>query len=298
MNPAKKSLTVALLCTFGCYLIWGLQPMYWALLSDFDTMFVMCVRVVMAMLFTNLYLICAGRFCELRATFRDGKIMRYLLPASVFLCADWTLFIWAVSHGHVIDSALGYYFDPLVIFLSGILLVKEKGHPLEYVAVGLACVGVIISVLYAGSFPLLSLAFALIWPTYATIKRFANADPVVSFAVEVTLMTPFALAAMLIFYRGGGGLASVETVGNTILLILSGIITALPMILYNMVVNELPFKTIGILQYAGTTISFLCGALLMHEAVTQSKLIMFGFIWAGLIVYTIGNFKKHGQLEH
>lgn len=103
--------------------------------------------------FTNLYLICTGRFGELRAIFRDGNTMKYLLPASVFLCADWTLFIWAVSHGHVIDSALGYYFNPLVIFLSGILLVKEKGHALEYVAVGLACAGVITSVLYAGSFP-------------------------------------------------------------------------------------------------------------------------------------------------
>jgi len=297
VKPAKKSLTGALCCIFGCYLIWGLQPMYWALLDHFDTMFVMCVRVVMAMLFTCLYLLCAGRFGELRALFRNGRTMRYLVPAAVFLCADWTLFIWAVTNGHVLDSALGYYFNPLVIFLAGLLLVKEKGHTMEFVAVGLACVGVLISVITSGSFPLLALAFALIWPTYATIKRFANADPVVSFTVEVTLMSPFALAAILIFFRGEGGLASAAAAGDIGLLILSGIVTALPMILYNMVVNELPFKTVGILQYAGTTITFLCGILFMHETVSPSKLIMFFFIWAGLIAYTVGSFKKHGQLQ-
>ena len=297
MNAGRKSVAMPLLCYLGCYLVWGNQPLYWALLTKFDTMFVMCVRVVMALAFTYLYLICAGRFHEVSETFRDRRTMKYLVPAAVFLCGDWTLFIWAVSRGHVLDSALGYYFNPLVIFLAGILLVKEKGHVLEYVAVGLACVGVVISVIYSGSFPALALCFAFVWPTYATIKRFAKADPIVSFTVEVTLMTPFAAAAILIFFRGSGGLASVSSLSDALLLILSGIVTALPMILYNMVVNEIPFKTVGILQYAGTTISFFCGLLFMNESVTPDKLIMFVFIWAGLIIYTIGSFRSHGELQ-
>lgn len=293
----KKSITGPLLCYLGCYLVWGNQPLYWSLLKSFDTMFVMCVRVVMALVFTYLYLIISGRFRELAATFKNKAVMKYLIPASVFLCGDWTLFIWAVSHGHVLDSALGYYFNPLVIFLSGILLVKEKGHPLEWAAVGLACAGVIISIVFTGSFPALALCFAFVWPTYATIKRFAKADPIVSFSVEVTLMTPFALAAILIFFRGSGGMATIASFGDMLLLVLSGIVTALPMILYNMVVNEIPFKTVGILQYAGTTISFFCGLIFMHESVTAGKLIMFAFIWAGLVIYTIGSFKSHGELQ-
>jgi len=292
----KKSITTPLLCYLGCYIVWGMQPLYWSYLDKFSSMFVMCVRVLMALMFLYLYLLISGRFGKYRATFKNRDVMKYLVPASVFLCGDWTLFIWAVSSGHVLDSALGYYFNPLVIFLAGVLLVKEKAHVLEYVAVGLACTGIIISAAEYGSFPVLALCFALDWPVYATIKRFAKADPIISFTVEVTLMAPFALAAMLIFFRGAGGLASVSGAGDAVLLILSGIITALPMILYNMVVNEIPFKTVGILQYAGTTITFFCGTVFMHEAVTRSKLVMFVFIWAGLIIYTIGAFKKHSMI--
>jgi len=293
---SQKSITVPLLCYLGCYIVWGMQPLYWSYLDKFDSMFVMCVRVVMAAFFMYLYVACSGRFGELKRTFRDKGTMKYLIPAAVFLCGDWTLFIWAVTSGRVLDSALGYYFNPLVIFLSGVLLVKEKANPLEYIAVGLACTGIIISAVEYGSFPLLALCFALDWPVYATIKRFAKADPLISFTIEVTLMVPFALAALFIFFRGGGGFAAISSSGDVILLIISGIVTALPMILYNMVVNEIPFKTVGILQYAGTTITFFCGTVFMHEAVTHSKLVMFIFIWAGLIIYTIGSFRKHDKI--
>lgn len=294
----KKSMTMAtaLLCYLGCYLVWGMQPLYWSILDKFDSMFVMCVRVIMAAVFVNLYLACTGRFKEVIATFKDGKTMKYLIPAALFLCGDWAFFIWAVTNGHVLDATLGYYFNPLMIFLAGLFLVKEKGHVLEYVAVGLACTGVIISVIKTGAFPGIALIFAVMWPVYATIKRFAKADPIVSFAVEVIILLPFALVAMFAFYGGSGGLADISGGGDVALLICSGIVTALPMILYNMVVNELPFKMVGILQYAGATINFLCGAVFMQEAITEPKLIMFVFIWAGLIIYTIGSFKKQKTL--
>lgn len=296
-NSAAKPITGPLLCCMGCYVIWGMQPVYWALLDKFSSMFVMCIRVIMAVFFMYLYLACTGRLKEVAALVKDRQKMKYIAPAALFLCADWTLFIWAVTNGHVLDATLGYYFNPLMIFLAGVLLVKEKAHVLEYAAVGIACVGIIMSIIQYGSFPLLFLCFAAVWPIYATIKRFAKADPIISFTIEVTIMLPFAIAAALVFFRGEGGFSPVSSAGDVMLLIVSGIVTALPMILYNMVVNALPFKMVGILQYAGTTITFLCGILFMHEAVTSNKLIMFSFIWAGLIVYTIGSFKKAGSAK-
>lgn len=287
MSRTKKSLLALLLC----YLIWGLQPIYWNLLGTFDSMFVLCARIVMSMVFTWLFLICTGRLKELLATFRNGKLMKYLVPASVFICADWGLFNWAVMNGHVLDTALGYYMNPMVIFIIGLVLFRERGHLLEYVAVGVAFIGVLISTVQYGSFPLIAVLCSASWPLYATVKKAANADPIVSIAVETTLLAPFAVIASLIFFRGEGGYASVD-LGSAPLLICSGIVTATPMILYTYVVNDLPFKVVGILQYTSSTISFLCGILFLNETATPSKLVMFGFIIAGLVIFTAGSFKR------
>ena len=294
MDKKIKALIAPLLCCIFCFFIWGSQPVYWAKLSGFDTMFIMCVRVTMAVFFTWLYLISAGRFGELKATFKDKKSMKLLAPASVFLCADWALFIWAVNAGHVIDSNLGYYFNPLVIFLVGVFVFKEKSHFLEYVAVGIACLGIVISTVRSSSLPYISICFALVWPVYATIKKHAKADPTVSFAVEAALMLPFALAAIFIFFRGEGGLSDI-TGSNLPFLIGSGLVTALPMILYNTMVNSLPFKVVGVLQYLGTTIGFICG-ILMGEELTTEKIIIFVCIWIGLITFTLGNARKNKTL--
>lgn len=287
MSRTKKSLLALLLC----YLIWGLQPIYWNLLEDFDSMFVLCVRIVMSMVFTWLFLICTGRLKELLSAFRNRKLMKYLVPASVFICADWGLFNWAVMNGHVLDTALGYYMNPMVIFIIGLVLFRERGHLLEYVAVGVAFIGVLISTVQYGSFPLIAVLCSASWPLYATVKKAANADPIVSIAVETTLLAPFAVIASLIFFRGEGGYASID-LGSVPLLICSGIVTATPMILYTYVVNDLPFKVVGILQYTSSTISFLCGILFLNETATPSKLVMFGFIIAGLVIFTVGSFKR------
>lgn len=286
----KKSLLALLVC----YLIWGMQPVYWALLSSFDSMFIMCCRVFMSVFFTWLFLFCTGRRRELLKTFGDRKTMRYLIPAAALLACDWAFFIWAVTNGHVLDTALGYYMNPLIIFLTGVFLFKERGHLLEYAAVGVACLGILLYTLQSGRFPLLSVLFMVFWPAYATIKKAVSADPIVSVAVESALMLPFALASVLIWYRGEGGLASV-TWSNAFLLVGSGVVTALPMILYTYVVNDMPFKVVGILQYAGTTITFLCGVIFMDEQVTSEKLIMFVCIWIGLALFTAGSFKRHKE---
>ncbi len=285
-----KSLAALLLC----YCIWGMQPLYWGLLSKFNSMFVLCCRIVMSMVFTWLFLACTGRLRELLSAFRNAKLLRRLTAAAVFLCADWALFNWAVANGHVLDTALGYYMNPMVIFLVGITFFREKGSALEFAAVITACAGVVISWVGYGSFPLVAVLCALSWPAYATAKKAVHADPVVSVAVETTVLSPFALIAAVIFFPGDGGLASVAW-PDFPLLLLSGVVTATPIILYTSAVNGMPFKVVGILQYLSSTISFVCGFLFMDETVTRSKLIMFGFIIAGLILFTAGNFKRQGS---
>lgn len=290
MRSRGKSLASLLLC----YVIWGMQPLYWDLLVKFDSMFVLCARIVTGMAFTWLFLACTGRIRELLAAFRNPKLMKYLVPAALFLCFDWALFNWSVANGHVLDVALGYYMNPMVIFIIGLTLFRERGSALEFAAVAIACAGVVISAVGYGSFPLVSVLCAVSWPSYATVKKAANADPLVSMAVESTILAPFALAASLLFFPDSGGWADIAAM-DTPLLLLTGVITATPIILYTVGVNGMPFKVVGILQYLSSTISFVCGFLFMDEVVTTSKLIMFGFIVAGLVLFTIGSFRRQKE---
>ena len=285
-----KSLASLLLC----YIIWGMQPLYWDLLEGFNSMFILCCRIVMCMAFTWIFLACTGKTRELLAAFRNPQLMKYLAPAALFLCFDWALFNWSVANGHVLDVALGYYMNPMVIFITGITLFREKGSVLEFAAVAVACAGVIISAIGYGSFPLVSVLCAVSWPAYATVKKAAHADPMISMSVESTLLAPFALIASIVFFPGTGGWADI-TLANTPLLILTGVITAAPIILYTVGVNGMPFKVVGILQYLSSTISFICGFLFMGEEITRSKLVMFGFIIAGLILFTIGSFRRQKE---
>ena len=290
MRMRGKSLASLLLC----YIIWGMQPLYWDLLEGFNSMFILCCRIVMCMAFTWIFLACTGKTRELLAAFRNPQLMKYLAPAALFLCFDWALFNWSVANGHVLDVALGYYMNPMVIFITGITLFREKGSVLEFAAVAVACAGVIISAIGYGSFPLVSVLCAVSWPAYATVKKAAHADPMISMSVESTLLAPFALIASIVFFPGTGGWADI-TLANTPLLILTGVITAAPIILYTVGVNGMPFKVVGILQYLSSTISFICGFLFIGEEVTRSKLVMFGFIIAGLILFTIGSFRRQKE---
>lgn len=290
MRMRGKSLASLLLC----YIIWGMQPLYWDLLEGFNSMFILCCRIVMCMAFTWIFLACTGKTRELLAAFRNPQLMKYLAPAALFLCFDWALFNWSVANGHVLDVALGYYMNPMVIFITGITLFREKGSVLEFAAVAVACAGVIISAIGYGSFPLVSVLCAVSWPAYATVKKAAHADPMISMSVESTLLAPFALIASIVFFPGTGGWADI-TLANTPLLILTGVITAAPIILYTVGVNGMPFKVVGILQYLSSTISFICGFLFMGEEITRSKLVMFGFIIAGLILFTIGSFRRQKE---
>lgn len=290
MRMRGKSLASLLLC----YIIWGMQPLYWDLLEGFNSMFILCCRIVMCMAFTWIFLACTGKTRELLAAFRNPQLMKYLAPAALFLCFDWALFNWSVANGHVLDVALGYYMNPMVIFITGITLFREKGSVLEFAAVAVACAGVIISAIGYGSFPLVSVLCAVSWPAYATVKKAVHADPMISMSVESTLLAPFALIASIVFFPGTGGWADI-TLANTPLLILTGVITAAPIILYTVGVNGMPFKVVGILQYLSSTISFICGFLFMGEEVTRSKLVMFGFIIAGLILFTIRSFRRQKE---
>lgn len=279
------------LSLFACYVMWGFQPLYWNLLGSVDSLTILGLRIVFAALFSSLLLLCQGRLRELKTVLNTGKIMKLLAPAALFLLADWTVFIIVVNSGHILDASVGYYVNPLILFLAGVIIYREKCGKAQIIALSLAVTGVMVSALAFGSIPTVSLVIAVNWAIYAIIKKNVQLDGVLSIAVETLLLTVPALLFLLFFRRPE--LASIS--GRLWhLLVGSGIVTALPMFLYSRCVSKLPLVLMCFAQYLSPTFNLICG-FVTGESFSDSQLVSFAFFIAAIIVYTVGEIRKNKE---
>lgn len=276
----RKSVLIVVLC----YLIWGSLPVYWRLLSGVDSIFILCCRVVLSLVFAAAVLALTGRLGALRETLKNGPAMRWLLPAALCIGVNWWAYIYAVTSGRVLDSSLGYFMNPLVVFLFGSVIFRERSGMLQKAAVVLALIGVVISIAAYGSFPYIALLIAVSFAAYGVCKKKAGAEPVVGIAVESLVLTPFALAFALLFRMDS--LTSLST-AEALILLPVGIVSSVPLILYSKGVNEVPLVVVGFLQYISPSIMLIYG-LLIGEAMTPERLVSFAFIGAGLVLYSLG----------
>ena len=285
-----KKDTAALL---GCYMLWGFQPLYWGLIGDVGTMTVMPLRIVFAALFSVLILALQKRTGELRALFKDRKMMKFLLPAALFLLADWTVYIILVNSGHIIDVSLGYYINPLILFLIGALIYREKCGAGHFIALAVAVTGVVVSAAAFGSVPYTSLIIAVNWAVYAAIKKNVSVDGVLSIAAETLILTIPALIFMLLFRRAE--LTQIPA-SSYLPLLGSGVVTALPMFLYSRCVSRLPLVLMCFAQYLSPTFGLVC-AFIKGESFSQSQLISLAFFIAAIVVFTVSEYKRQTMIK-
>ncbi len=267
---------------FSSYIIWGFQPLYWALLGDIESMTIMPLRIVFAAMFSVLILALQKRLPELKAVFCDKSIMKLLVPAAIFLLADWTVFIVVVNSGHILDVSLGYYINPLILFAVGALIYKEHCGKGQLAALFVAIAGVAVSIVAFGSVPYISLVIAFNWAVYAVIKKNVKLDGILSIAVETLIMTLPAIIFMLLFKRQE--LAAIPH-SSYLLLVGSGFITALPMFLYSRCVSRLPLLIMCFAQYLAPTFNLICGYI-RGESFSESQLTSFAFFITAIIIFT------------
>jgi len=279
MSANKKGLMI----TLSCYILWGILPAYWNLLSGIDPLFILCCRIIFAFVFMIIVLTATGKIKTFRDTITNKKTMRYLVPAAFLISFNWGLYIWAVNNGRVLDSSLGYYMNPLLAFLLGVLLFREKYLKLQLVAVALAVTGVIISLIAFGSFPIVAVGLSLSFAVYGVLKKKAHADPAASIAVESLLVAPFALVFPFFFLTES---FSTVTPAGFLLLMGGGILTAVPLFLYARAVNDIPFIIVGFFQYISPSLALSYG-LITGETPSGSQIVSFIFIGLGLIVFSI-----------
>lgn len=282
-----KERNIGLLSTLACYILWGLLPLYWHILEDLDSVFILCNRIIWSAVFTIAILLITKKFGEVKAVFRDKKKMRFMIPAAITITINWGVYIWAVNAGHLLDSSLGYYMNPLVVFAIGIALFHETSGVVDWISLALATIGVLIATIAYGAFPWIAVVLALSFGLYGTFKKLAGVGGITSIAVETIMITPFAFAFLLFSPASATSIAQLTPLTTTLLL-LTGIVTASPLILFTFGVNRLPLSTVGFLQYSSPTLQMIIGVLVFHEVLTQDRIIAFAFIAAALVLYTIG----------
>lgn len=271
-----------------CYLIWGFQPLYFDLCCDVDTFFLMACRIIWASIGCIILLKVQGKLPLLMAAFRDKNVMKREVPASLFLFADWLIYLWAVQNGRVMECSLGYYIQPLVVFFFGALIFKEKITWRHLAILAIVVVGIVLSVNGFHGVPYVTISLAMAFAVYAAIKKSLTIASIVSTTMEITMMVPIAAIFILLFRMGNNGIGGLSIV-RQLLMMGSGVVTCVPMLFYAIGVRHLPLMTTGICQYLSPTLAIFCG-MIMGESLTHEKLISFLFIWVGVILYTLNAF--------
>ncbi len=280
-----------LLMVLAGYTVWGVLPLYWHMLSGINAIVILCCRIVMSALCATLLLLATGRLKELWAVMRSKQLMKFLIPAALSVTVNWGIYIWAVGVGHVTDASLGYYMNPLVVSLFGTLIFKERCGRMELIALALAAVGVLLTTLQYGAFPYIAITLAVTFAIYGMFKKFAHVDGTVSIAVETVILSPFALLFLLLAPQSHASFAAATPL-QFVLLLFAGIVTAAPLIMYTQGVNGLPFITMGFLQYVSPTLMLILGVIVMGEPFHVAQAVSFAFIWAGLILFSVGMIRR------
>lgn len=268
----------------GAYFIWGFLPLYFLLLRNVGAGEVVADRIIWSLVLLAAVILAAGRMAHLRAALASRRVMAALLASSALISVNWLVYIWAVQNQHVLEGSLGYFLNPLVNVVLGVVVLKERLTRVQGVAVALACAGVAVLAANAVAGLWISLTLALSFGTYGLVRKIAPVDALEGLTLETALLSPIALAYCGWLWSAGTLRFGVET-GETIYLILSGAVTAVPLLLFAAAAKRLPYATLGLLQYLAPSIQFILAVTVLGEPFTTAHLICFALIWSGLALY-------------
>ncbi|MGZ8290554.1 MAG: EamA family transporter RarD [Telluria sp.] len=268
------------------FLCWGLFPLYFHALNDVPPAQIMVHRVVWSLLFLMIVLTARRQWKWVGPLMRQPKVVASFAVSALLLSGNWLLYIWAVNNGHVIESSLGYFINPLVNVMLGYLVLKERLRRGQWAAIALAAAGVAWLAWDAGRMPWIALVLAASFGLYGLMRKTAALGALEGLSFETMLLFPFALG-YVVWLTMNGDNAFINTASSSTrwLLVAAGPITAIPLLLFAAGARKIPLSVLGLLQYIGPTIQFALGIFLFHEAFTSGKLVGFLMIWSALALY-------------
>lgn len=273
----------------GSYIIWGVLPLYWKLIGSINSYEILAHRIIWSLVFMILLVVILGKTSELKIQtkrlFGEPKQALSLFIAALVIAINWGLFIWAVSNDHVMQASLGYYINPLMSILLGLIFMKERFTKVEWIAIALAAAGVFYMTLSLGVFPYISVLLAASFAVYGLLKKNIRIDAIYTILLECLFTLPFALIGLV--YLKSVNMSHFGMNQDSFMLLFSGVLTAIPLILFTAGARRIPLSLIGFLQYIGPTLMLIQSVFLFNEPFTITHLVTFGLIWTGLILYSI-----------
>lgn len=290
MPKREGNYRLGITCAIATYILWGVFPLYWALLDNVDAFSILAQRIVWTLVFMFLLV---GLFrrqafvANCKRLWADKKRLGLVTLASLLISANWLIYIWAVNNNHVLDTSIGYYLNPLVSVLLGVLLFGEYLIIAKRISVGLAAIGIIVLAFHLGHVPWIALGLALSFGLYGAVKKKLFIDPFSSITIETLLVSPLALIYLCFVNPSSWGFYSAAHIETVALLMGTGVVTAIPLILFSFGANHLPLNILGFTQYISPTIAFLLAIFYFKEGLDLVQLGALCCIWAALVIFTV-----------
>jgi chloramphenicol-sensitive protein RarD len=292
-----KETTAGLVFGFGAYGLWGLLPLYFFALLPAGAVEIVANRVVWSLLFCAALITVTRSWGALANAFRDRSVFGALAIASALIAVNWLTYTYGVTTGQAVEASLGYFINPLVSVLLGVLVLKEKLRPLQWAAVGIGFVAVGVLTVSYGKLPWIALTLAFSFGLYGFVKNRVGpkVDAVTSLSVETMVLAPVAAATMVFLGLSSSATLTTQGPGHFWLLAASGVLTAVPLLFFGASARRLPLTTIGLLQYVAPMLQFVVALLVFKEAMTPDRWIGFGVVWLALLVLTADTLRMAGK---
>ncbi|MBN2049843.1 MAG: EamA family transporter RarD [Spirochaetales bacterium] len=269
------------------FILWGSLVFYWKVLDEVPALIIVSHRILWCFVFMLLYILLRGRFGRLTAVLKVRRHILILLLSGILVGANWFIYVLSVSRGQVLQASLGYYINPLMNVFLGLLFLKERLTPLQWISLTTAFIGVVIMTVGTGVFPWISLTLAVTFSLYGLIKKTVHIPSDLGLTLETTFLTPVALLLLYFLRRKYGPMLGNLPPLETVLLPASGIVTALPLFLFSEGAKRIPLSRIGFFQFISPSLMFLIGYLVYGEPLTTVKVVSFIFIWTALILFLL-----------
>lgn len=278
-----------ILSGIGAYVLWGFFPIYWKLLHNVPAPELIGHRIVWSSLLLIVVILITGQGSEFRATFNWRTIGIYLI-ASLLIGINWLTYVWAVNAGHIVETSLGYFINPLLSVLLGLIVLRERLRPAQWLPVGIACIGVAYLTIQFGQLPWIALVLAFTFGFYGLVKKLAPLSSLHGLTLETgILLIPAVVYLVFVEWTGAGAFLHTGFLSD-LLMIGAGLVTTIPLLMFASAAKQIPLTMIGVLQYLAPTIQFLIGVFVYKEEFDSSRLIGFSIVWLALITFWLENY--------
>lgn len=281
----------------AAYVLWGILPVYWKALELVSPFEILSSRFMWSCVFVFLLIIFQKKWPlfakEVKQVFSNVKTGAAMVAAGITISFNWGTFIWAVNNGHIVETSMGYYINPLVSILFAVVFLHERLDKMQLAAITCAFIGVASMVYSFGKIPWVSLTLAFTFALYGLLKKILPVSALTSIILETLLITPLALVYEYSLWQQGVSFYASGNLQVIMMLTGAGVVTAIPLLLFTAGARLLPLKIIGFLQYISPTLTLLIGVFVYNEAFTASHLLAFGWIWAALLLFIVSQLRSN-----